>query len=110
MKAKWWHRLWTVSPARIKRIVASLLLGASSSYATPSPAPKPPLIPDRVAAVRSALSEKGSVLSGPKNDHAVKAPEKLAQWGNFPNWGNWGNFNNWNNWGNWSNWSNWRNF
>jgi hypothetical protein len=87
---------------KFKRIAASLLLGASSSYATHTPPTKLPPIPDRVAAVRAALAAKNPPLTLSKGEGLQQEREEIAQF--------WGNWNNWANWSNWANWANWRNF
>ena len=104
MMLNWWDKLRALLRGRIKRIAASLLIGVGSSYGTTSSPlavsrSQPPLIADRVAAVRALLKNSPNSLS--KSDQPLQSPQEIAQW---LNWGNWAN------WSNWANWANWRNF
>jgi hypothetical protein len=82
---------------------------ASPSVAAETPLPTSEArstIAERLAAVRSAVTE----IQGELRPEGLPAPPqdttKLTQWYNWPNWGNF--FNNWNRpWYNFNNWGNW---
>ena len=88
-------------------LVAGGLLGTQAAQASVTTPITTPSVPNRVAAVRAAMSKKVAEvekLGQPALDKLPYAQMEVASW---LNWGNW---NNWNNWRNWQNWANWLNY
>ena len=83
-------------------LVAGGLLGtqaAQASVTTPS-------VPNRVAAVRDAMSKKVAEVEKLGQPALAKMPYAQMEVASWLNWVNWNNWNNWRNWGNWGNWGN----
>jgi len=100
---------------RAKKALCSIFLaGGLFGGAAQAAVPKPASIPDRVAAVRNALTLKVTEAQQLGGHEAIQklpyAQFEVASWLNWVNWPNWNNWRDWNNWANWSNWRNWINF
>ena len=98
-KTKRMSRIRLLFSAALSTVIALAAGGASASSDQISTAPS---LESRIAAVRTAIRERGS--EPPFSD---QAPDQTYQW---PNWNNWRDWNNWNNWQNWGNWGNWGNY
>ena len=83
-------------------LVAGGLLGTQAAQASVTPS-----VPNRVAAVRDAMSKKVAEVEKLGQPALAKMPYAQME---VASWLNWVNWNNWNNWRNWRNWSNWLNF
>jgi hypothetical protein len=101
---------------RARKAICSVFLagGLLGGQAAQASVPAAPTIPNRVAAVREALSKRVGEAKQLGGQEALQklpyAQIELASWLNWVNWPNWNNWRDWNNWANWSNWRNWINF